>query len=60
MNRFSIIYHYSFSVLVVLYTRDRKVCPGWRVYEIKCLQRAGMRKGGEPLAFQYFILVIKY
>ena len=41
------------------YTRDRNLCPGWPVYEVKLFQMAGMREGGLPLspAFQYLILM---
>ena len=43
-NRF-----YKLKINMVTYTRDRNVCLGRPVYEVKCLamfQRAGMREGG--------------
>ena len=35
----------------LLYTQVGNVCPGWPIYDVKCLCSRGMemREGGEPL-----------
>ena len=34
----------KFAMACKIYTRDRNVCPGWPVYEVKCLED-GIERG---------------